>query len=106
MRTNNKGLGLLHQYSGQYVYKAYRIILASEVCATPSRQLRNGFQPEFNLVYSTGNGNGSFGPGCAMSIPGVSRKTSKGVTRYDDECDVFILYGAEDSATAYRISWR
>src|SRR5215510_9919551 len=56
---------------------------------------RNGFQPQINLVYSTGNGNGPFGLGWSLSIPGVSRKTSKGVPRYDDE-DVFILSGAED----------
>src|SRR5574341_311287 len=57
---------------------------------------RNGFQPQLNLVYSTGNGNGLFGLGWSLSIPGVSRKTSKGVPRYDDEKDTFILSGAED----------
>jgi RHS repeat-associated protein len=57
---------------------------------------RNGFQPQLNLVYSTGNGNGPFGLGWNLSIPGVSRKTSKGVPRYDDARDVFILSGAED----------
>jgi Salmonella virulence plasmid 65kDa B protein. len=57
---------------------------------------RNGFQPELNLVYSTGNGNGSFGLGWNLSIPGVSRKTSKGIPRYDDMSDIFILSGAED----------
>jgi hypothetical protein len=56
---------------------------------------RNGFQPQINLVYSTGNGNGVFGQGWSLSIPGVSRRTSKGVPRYDDT-DVFILSGAED----------
>jgi hypothetical protein len=57
---------------------------------------RNGFQPQLNLVYSTGNGNGPFGLGWNLSVPGVSRKTSKGIPRYDDETDVFILSGAED----------
>jgi RHS repeat-associated protein len=57
---------------------------------------RNGFQPEISLVYSTGNGNGSFGLGWDLSIPGISRKTSKGVPLYDDSKDVFILSGAED----------
>jgi RHS repeat-associated protein len=57
---------------------------------------RNGFQPQLNLVYSTGNGNGQFGLGWNLSIPGVSRKTSKGVPRYDETKDVFILSGAED----------
>lgn len=57
---------------------------------------RNGFQPQLNIVYSTGNGNGPFGLGWSLSIPGVSRKTSKGVPRYDDANDTFILSGAED----------
>jgi len=66
---------------------------------------RNGFQPELNLVYSTGNSNGPFGLGWSLSIPGVSRKTSAGVPLYNDNAsrlepgewrDVFILSGAED----------
>ena len=66
---------------------------------------RNGFQPQFNLVYSTGNGNGPFGLGWSVSIPGVSRKTSDGVPLYNEGAehlqtgekrDVFILSGAED----------
>src|SRR6266516_2393564 len=64
---------------------------------------RNGFQPQLSLVYSTGNGNGPFGLGWSLSVPGVSRKTSKGVPQYkdggdafDSERDVFILSGAED----------
>ncbi len=57
---------------------------------------RNGFQPQLNLVYSTGNGNGPFGLGWSLSVPGVSRKTSKGVPIYDDTKDTFLLSGAED----------
>jgi hypothetical protein len=57
---------------------------------------RNGFQPDLKLTYSTGNGNGAFGLGWVLSIPGVSRKTAKGVPRYDDAQDTFILSGAED----------
>src|SRR5215213_5335321 len=57
---------------------------------------RNGFQPQLNLVYSTGNGNGPFGLGWGLSVPGVSRQTSKGVPLYDDSKDTFILSGAED----------
>lgn len=63
---------------------------------------RNGFQPELNLVYSTGNGNGPFGLGWALSIPGVTRKTSRGIPRYYDaasdsnDLDTFVLSGAED----------
>lgn len=63
---------------------------------------RNGFQPQLNLAYSTGNGNGYFGLGWSLSIPGVMRKTSKGIPRYRDydkdvaKWDTFILSGAED----------
>lgn len=57
---------------------------------------RNGFQPELTLGYSSGNGNGIFGMGWAIGIPGVMRKTSKGIPVYDDKTDVFILSGAED----------
>src|SRR5215510_1207154 len=56
---------------------------------------RNGFHPQLNLVYSTGNGNGAFGLGWGLSVPGVSRKTSQGLPRYD-VTDVFVLSGAED----------
>ena len=63
---------------------------------------RNGFQPELSLVYSTGNGNGPFGLGWGLSIPGVMRKTSKGLPQYrdrssdPDDWDTFVLSGAED----------
>lgn len=63
---------------------------------------RNGFQPEINLVYSTGNGNSPFGMGWGLSIPGATRKTSKGIPKYQDYADdlkkrdTFILSGAED----------
>jgi len=57
---------------------------------------RNGFQPELTLGYSSGNGNGTFGIGWALGVPGITRKTSRGVPVYDDDKDVFILSGAED----------
>src|SRR5687767_7446375 len=57
---------------------------------------RNGFQPQLNLAYSTGNGNGPFGLGWVLSIPGVARQTSKGIPRYVDSHDTFVLSGAED----------
>lgn len=57
---------------------------------------RNGFQPQINLVYSTGNGAGFFGLGWSLSIPGISRKTSRGVPRYHDDQDTFVLSGSED----------
>jgi RHS repeat-associated protein len=57
---------------------------------------RNGFQPQLSLAYSTGNGNGPFGLGWGLSVPGVARKTSHGIPVYDDSTDVFILSGSED----------
>src|SRR5215470_18897989 len=62
---------------------------------------RNGFQPQLSLVYSTGNGNGPYGLGWNLTVPGVSRKTSKGIPRYlndhasESGGDTFILSGAE-----------
>jgi hypothetical protein len=38
---------------------------------------RHGLQPDLTLTYSTGNGNGSFGLGWALSVPGVTRLTSQ-----------------------------
>ena len=57
---------------------------------------RNGFQPELTLGYSTGNGNSSFGMGWALGIPGVTRKTNRGIPVYNDNEDIFLLSGAED----------
>jgi RHS repeat-associated protein len=83
---------------------------------------RSGFQPQLGLVYSTGNGNGPFGLGWQLSIPGVSRKTAMGLPKYLDESsvypgnpeynDTFLLSGAEDlvplryNATAHFIEYR
>jgi virulence plasmid B protein len=63
---------------------------------------RNGFQPQLNLVYSTGSGNGPFGLGWSLGIPGVSRKTSRGIPLYVDERDTFLLSGAEDLVPVVR----
>ena len=57
---------------------------------------RNGLQPQLGLQYSTGNGNSPFGLGWGISVPNVSRKTSRGIPIYNNEKDVFILSGAED----------
>ena len=56
---------------------------------------RNGLQPQLALTYSTGQGNGPFGLGWSLSVPGVTLKTSKGVPRYQGD-DTYILSGAED----------
>ena len=64
---------------------------------------RNGLGPQLSLHYSTGNGNGPFGMGWDLSLPGVRRKTSKGVPRYRDDAadpaqrDTFVLSGTRTS---------
>lgn len=56
---------------------------------------RNGMTPELALVYSTGQGNGHFGLGWSLSVPGVSRDTRDGVPAYVDREDSFLLSGME-----------
>jgi len=59
---------------------------------------RSGFGPGLSLSYDSGAGNGPFGLGWNLSIPTITRKTDKGLPKYQDagESDVFILSGAED----------
>jgi RHS repeat-associated protein len=61
---------------------------------------RSGFGPQLSLSYDSGAGNGPFGFGWNLSLPSITRKTDKGLPRYEDDResaqDVFILSGAED----------
>jgi len=57
---------------------------------------RSGFGPNLSLNYSTGSPNGPYGLGWSLSVPGITRKTEKGLPTYDDASDVFVLSGAED----------
>ena len=57
---------------------------------------RRGLTPSLSLAYSTGAGNGPFGLGWSMSVPLVSRRTDRGIPRYDDTRDTFVLSGAEE----------
>ena len=59
---------------------------------------RSGFGPQLSLSYDSGAGNGPFGLGWHLSLPSITRKTEKGLPKYQDatESDVFILSGAED----------
>ena len=59
---------------------------------------RSGFYPKLSLAYDSGSGNGPFGFGWSLSLPSITRKTDKGLPRYQDadESDVFILSEAED----------
>jgi hypothetical protein len=69
--------------------------LTVPVFTSPSR---SDFFPKLSLSYDSGSGNGPFALGWHLSIPSVTRKTDKGLPRYDDtgESDVFILSDAED----------
>jgi len=60
---------------------------------------RAGLSPHLSLGYGTTSGNGAFGLGWQLSIPGVARRTSRGIPRYvdsGDRADVFMLSGTED----------
>jgi len=59
---------------------------------------RSGFGPQLSLSYDSGAGNSPFGFGWSLSLPSITRKTDKGLPKYQDtdESDVFILSGAED----------
>lgn len=63
---------------------------------------RSDIGPELSLSYQQGAGNGPFGLGWVLSLPAVTRKTEKGLPRYNDadESDVFILSDAEDLVPA------
>ncbi|KAK0727685.1 virulence plasmid 65kDa B protein-domain-containing protein, partial [Lasiosphaeria miniovina] len=55
---------------------------------------RDGFSPGLELVYDSNAGNGPFGVGWSLSLPSISRKTSRCVPRYRDggsDEDVFLL---------------
>jgi hypothetical protein len=57
----------------------------------------SGFQPQ-SLGYDSGSGNGPFGIEWALEIPSVSRRTDRGVPRYEDSSmsDTFLLSGGDD----------
>jgi len=59
---------------------------------------RSGFGPQLSLSYDSGSGSSPFGFGWSLSLPAITRKTDKGLPKYQDaeESDVFILSGAED----------
>jgi RHS repeat-associated protein len=59
---------------------------------------RSGFGPQLSLSYDSGAGNGPFGFGWALSLPAITRKTDKGLPRYEEggAADAFVLSGAED----------
>ena len=62
----------------------------------PASPGRNGFAPQLSLTYDSGSGNGPFGFGWSVGIPSVTRKTEKGLPRYTDDDDTFVITGSDD----------
>jgi RHS repeat-associated protein len=74
------------------------------IATSPGRQ---GFGPKLSLSYDSGVGNGLFGAGWSLSVATISRKTDKGLPRYNDnefgvDADTFLWSGAEDLVPASR----
>lgn len=65
---------------------------------------RSSFSPQLSLSYDSGAGNGPFGFGWGVSVPAITRKTDKGLPRYQDEddSDTFILSEAEDLVPVWK----
>jgi len=65
---------------------------------------RSGFGPQLSLSYDSGSGNGPFGFGWSLSIPSITRKTDKGLPKYQDsiESDIFLLSGTEDLVPVFK----
>jgi RHS repeat-associated protein len=92
-----KGGGALHGIGEKFAANPVTGTGSTSVplATTPGR---GGFGPQLTLSYDSGSGNGAFGLGWSLGLPGVTRKTDKGLPQYrdDDESDVFVLSGAED----------
>jgi RHS repeat-associated protein len=58
---------------------------------------RGGSGPKLALGYDSGSGQGPFGIGWSVDIPAITRRTDKGLPRYQDadDSDEFVLSGAE-----------
>ncbi len=52
-------------------------------------------EPQLSVDYGSGSGNSIFGLGFDVSIPAISRKTSKGIPTYTEN-DTYLLSGADE----------
>jgi RHS repeat-associated protein len=73
--------------------------------AIPTSPGRSGVGPQLSLTYDSGVGNGAFGFGWTLSVPHITRGTSRGLPTYADDgddgdadsvADIFVLSGSED----------
>nr|WP_256378847.1 SpvB/TcaC N-terminal domain-containing protein [Bradyrhizobium sp. Ai1a-2] len=83
-----KGIGEKFSFNAQTGTGALSVPL-------PLMQTRGGFTPNLELSYDSGLGNGIFGAGWQLGISYISRKTDKGLPKYQN-ADVFSYSGAED----------
>jgi RHS repeat-associated protein len=63
---------------------------------------RSGFQPRLVLAYDSSAGSGPFGFGWRLSVPAITRRTDRGLPRYDDaaDSDTFLLTDADELVPA------
>jgi len=85
-----RGLGEKFQAGGPTGTGSLRIPLPVSPC--------RGAEPALALTYDTGHGAGPFGIGWTASVPSITRRTDRGIPRYEDAAgsDVFILSRQED----------
>lgn len=55
-----------------------------------------GTTPAPTLQYSSGYGNGPFGLGWRLNTASIARRTDKGIPRYIDDTDIYLLSGYEE----------
>jgi RHS repeat-associated protein len=85
-----RGLGEKFQAGGPTGTGSFRVPLPVSPC--------RGAEPALALSYDTGHGAGPFGIGWTASVPSITRRTDRGIPRYQDATasDVFILSSQED----------
>ena len=96
-----KGGGALKAIDEKFSVNAVNGTAAISV-PLPFSKGRSGFGPAMTLSYNSGNGNGPFGLGWSLDLPGIQRRTDKRLPQYEDaaDFDVFVLAGAEDLVPA------
>lgn len=64
----------------------------------PVSTTRSGFSPQLVLSYDSGSGNSPFGLGWGVAVPSITRKSDKGLPRYQDaaDSDTLMLLESED----------
>src|SRR5207244_10185784 len=69
----------------------------------PFSKTRSGLDGAVSLRYDSGAGNGLFGLGWSTTLPSISRRTDRGLPRYEDadESDVYLFSCAEDLVPSF-----